>query len=150
MKLLKLRLGVLLVAFTASCTQSPDPSQSPPPTQAPAPPLRPDGTPAAPGLPPGLSPGLLVKPDGHRGLTFYPGSQDLKPGSTPGPGVPSVRLTKDDPEKVAAFYRQRLGNTAKESRAGKRIVIEGLTPAGGVRVTIEPVTGGTQVTIAEK
>lgn len=97
-----------------------------------------------------MPPGLIVRPEGFRGLSFYPGSEDKVPGTPPGPGVPSVRLTSDDVEKVAGYYRFRLGNTARETRAGKSVVLEGLTPAGGVRVTVEPVERRTQVTIAQK
>jgi hypothetical protein len=149
---LKAWMGAAVLVLLASCTQSPEPSRTPQtPQPATAPPAATPGpTPASPQLPPGMPPGLIVKPEGFRGLSFYPGSEDRAPGTTPGPGVPSVRLTSDDVEKVAGFYRLRLGNTVQEARVGKSIVLDGMTPAGGVRVTVEPVERRAQVTIAQK
>ena len=84
------------------------------------------------------------------GLSFYPGSEDKAPGVAPSANTPSVRLTSDGAEQVAAFYRRQFGNTASESKAGSRIILLGVTPAGPVRVTVEPFQGRTQVTIAAR
>lgn len=84
------------------------------------------------------------------GLSFYPGSEDKVPGLTPGPGLPSVRLTADSVEKVVSYYRQRLADATRETKVAGAIIIEGRTPAGDVRVTVEPFEGRTQVMISGK
>lgn len=94
--------------------------------------------------------GPTARLDGFMGLSFYPSSEDTRPDSATGPGTPSVRVTTDDVEKVATFYKTRLSNTAQETRKGKTVIVQGRTPAGEVQIVIEPSAGRTQVTMRRK
>lgn len=141
-------VGIPVAASACGETRrdSVSPAQQTPPRQAsPAP-----GAPVTPALPPGAFPPGPVLVLGFMGMTFYPGSVDKQPGVTPGPGSPSVRLTSDTVAQVAGFYRPRLGNTLKELKVTNAVVLDGLTPSGPVRITIEPFEGRTQVTIAHR
>jgi hypothetical protein len=72
------------------------------------------------------------------GLPFYPGSDEAKSGSmiseTPdAKSVVSTRTTKDDPDQVAAFYKDKvpgISNSSTTTGDSKMVIMSGKTASG--------------------
>jgi len=73
------------------------------------------------------------------GLPFYPGSEEAKAGgssvidSTDGKLVQCTRTTKDDPDQVASFYKDKISaasNSSNISGDTKRVILGGKLTSG--------------------
>ncbi|HWA82963.1 MAG TPA: hypothetical protein VG820_06005 [Fimbriimonadaceae bacterium] len=86
--------------------------------------------------------GVIVS-EADLGLPFYPGSQESRTGSTisntaDGKDVLSVRTTKDEPQKVGNFYKNKISNASisnMESNGTKMVIMSGKLKGSDVTIS---------------